>query len=82
MNTVSNPQNLSRKAVNTEHSFGLRVSVDASDPFSNLVGEGWETFHWFATARERDAALNEMQSRHPYSRNTDAPRLIFQSIER
>jgi len=62
--------------------FGIRVSAPANDPFTNLVGEDWNTTHWFATQPERDDAIQDMQREHEYSRRGDKPTLIFEAISR
>ncbi len=60
--------------------FGIRVSLGARDPFTRLVGPDWQTLHWFATERERDAAFDDMASRHLYSRRGDEPTVLFEKI--
>jgi len=60
--------------------FGIRVSLLKSDPFARLVGADWQKLHWFATERERDAALADMASRHPYSRRGDEPAVRFEKV--
>jgi hypothetical protein len=60
--------------------FGIRVSLRPRDPFTRLVGADWQKLHWFATERERDAAFEDMSSRHPYSRRGDEPAVIFEKI--
>lgn len=59
----------------------IRITVRRSDPFANLVGEGWQKTHWFATALERDRALADMASRYPTFRIGDEPTLEFEKIE-
>ncbi len=60
--------------------FGIRVSLRARDPFTRLVGADWQTFHWFATERERDRAFTDMSSRHLYSRRGDEPAVLFEKV--
>jgi hypothetical protein len=60
--------------------FGIRVRFRASDPFTRLVGSGWEKFHWFATERERDEAFADMSGRHLYSRRGDDPTVIYEKV--
>lgn len=60
--------------------FGIRVSLRPGDPFARLVGDGWQKLHWYATERERDAALADMASRHPYSRRGDEPAVRFDKV--
>jgi hypothetical protein len=60
--------------------FGIRVSLRARDPFTRLVGAGWEKFHWFASERERDEALADMSGRHLYSRRGDEPTVVYEKV--
>ncbi|MEX0734437.1 MAG: hypothetical protein WD944_10600 [Steroidobacteraceae bacterium] len=60
--------------------FGIRVSLRPRDPFARLVGADWQKLHWFATERERDEALEDMASRHRYSRRGDEPTVVFEKI--
>ena len=62
--------------------FGIRVSAEASDPFTDLVGEDWNTTHWFTTQPERDHAIKDMQREHEYSRRGDKPTLVFEAVTR
>lgn len=62
--------------------FGIRVTAPPGDFLMRLVGPGWETFHWFATREERDAALRDMGARHRYSRSSDAPSIVLEPVER
>jgi hypothetical protein len=52
------------------------------DPFRTLLGPDWNRQHWYSTAEERDAALEEMARRHEYSRKLDKPSLVFQKVEK
>ena len=61
--------------------YGIEIRLKAGDPFANLVGPDWRKAHWFATARERDAALADMASRHLYSRRGDEPSIVLEKIE-
>ncbi len=72
----------SRAAPPAERPYGIRVSLPPGDPFAKLVGADWEMLHWFATERERDHALTDMASRHPYSRRGDEPALVFERVGR
>jgi hypothetical protein len=47
-----------------------------------VLGEDWETCHWFPDAASRDAAMAEMAKRHCYSRIGDDPSITLQAIER
>ena len=66
----------------TTQLYGIRVSAQANDPFTNLVGEDWSNTHWFKTQSERNRAIKDMQREHEYSRRGDKPTLIFEAISR
>ncbi len=78
---VCHPHNLGHPAP-SQCLLGIRVSLKPGDPFANLVGSDWRREHWYPTERERDGALAEMSSRHPFSRIGDQPALVFEKIER
>ncbi len=60
--------------------YGIRVRLRARDPFTRLVGADWQKLHWYATARERDAAFDDMGSRHVYSRRGDEPSIVLEKV--
>lgn len=78
---ISQEHNL-RAPLPTDRPFGIRVRMRRSDPLRNLLGDGWQKEHWFATAAERDIALAEMSGRYVYFRPGDAPTLDFETIDR
>ncbi|MEN9706227.1 MAG: hypothetical protein RLZZ393_2106 [Pseudomonadota bacterium] len=61
--------------------YGVRVSLNANDPFGKILGPDWQRVHWFSTVAERDTALAEMSRRHVYSRPHDAPALVFAKVD-
>jgi hypothetical protein len=61
--------------------FGIRVTLPPGDTFMRLLGSDWERLHWYASAEERDRALDEMASEHLYSRRGDRPTVRFEPIE-
>ena len=79
---VANPHHLGTGEPAARRPFGIRVTAPPDDPFLSLVGPGWETFHWYPTAAERDRALADMRSLHRYSRRSDAPSIVLQAVER
>ena len=81
MSTASE-HNLHRGPPPVVRPFGIRVRLRADDPLGALLGTDWQKLHWYATARERDAALADMTRRHEYSRIGDAPALRVEKIER
>jgi hypothetical protein len=68
--------------LDVDRPYGIRVRIKASDTFARIIGEDWSREHWFETRFERDQALQDMASRHLYSRDGDRPTLIFEPVER
>jgi hypothetical protein len=62
--------------------YGIRITLPPGDPLAALLGRETEMYRWYADARERDAALEEMQREHEYSRIGDRPRLVYEKVER
>jgi hypothetical protein len=79
---ICHPHNLNRPIILEQRPYGIRVSLQESDPFRNLLGAEWQKFHWYPTARERDEALLEMSRRHDYSRAKDKPAVVFKKVEK
>ena len=65
-----------------ERRFGIRVTLPAADTLRNLLGDEWEQLHWFATRHERNAAFDDMDTRHGYYRNIDSPTQVLEIIDR
>ena len=64
-----------------ERPWGIRVSLPERDPFTRLVGADWSRQHWYASRAERDAALEQMRTRHGYYRVGDEISLVFSTID-
>jgi hypothetical protein len=79
---VSNSHNLVTPPPEQDLRYGIRVTLARSDPFRRLVPEKWEMVHWYPDAETRDQALQDMSSRHRYSRMGDAPATCYEAIER
>jgi hypothetical protein len=80
---ISNPHNLTAPRPELPQCrFGIRVSLPKGDPLRAVLGNDWRKEQWFATAAARDAALLDMGMRHPFSRNSDTPRIVLEAIER
>ena len=79
---ISQPQNLRTPPIEKLRPYGIRVSLPPGDPFRKLLGPEWHRLHWYPTPEERDTALFEMSRRHPYSRTTDKPSLVFEKVEK
>jgi hypothetical protein len=67
---------------NAERKFGIRVSLPAGDTFSRVLGEDWETLHWYRSEVERDSAFENMAVRHGYYRKTDSPTQVLEKLAR
>ena len=78
---TSNEHNL-RAPLPAMRPFGIQVRLKPGDPFVKLVGPDWQKTHWFASVRERDVVLADIESRHLYSRRGDEPSVVFGKIER
>ncbi len=79
--SICHAHNLSRPLA-AERRYGIRVRLSDTDPFRQLVGSGWAKEHWFASAEDRDRALDEMSQRYIYFRPGDQPTLEFEKIEK
>jgi hypothetical protein len=78
---ISNAQNLAHPPEPELEPYGVRVRLRSGDPFARLVGSDWQKTHWYASAAERDRALEDMAREHEYSRIGDRPALVFEKTE-
>jgi hypothetical protein len=62
--------------------FGIRITLPANDTLSKVLGADWERVLWYATEAERDAAFDNMATRHGYYRKTDTPTQVLEKISR
>lgn len=65
-----------------ERRFGIRVSLPPGDTFSRVLGDDWETLHWYRSEEERDTAYEKMAVRHGYYRKTDSPTQVLEKLVR
>ena len=65
-----------------ERNFGIRVTLPPTDTLRKVLGENWERFHGYATETERDAAFEQMATRHGYYRKTDSPSQVLEKLSR
>ncbi len=79
---ICHDHNYFRRGPDPTGKFGIKISLPPGDTFTKLVGEDWETFHWFSDPSSRNQAMTEMAKRHRYSRIGDNPRLVLEAIER
>jgi hypothetical protein len=79
---IAHEHNLHRGPAATVRPYGIRVTLRPGDPFRRVLGDDWQKEHWYATARERDAALLDMARRHEFSRLGDRPAIQFEKLER
>ena len=78
----SNSHNFVIPPTDAKKRHGIRVTLSGGDPFSKIVADDWEKFHWFENAEKRDAVMADMISRHPYSRLGDLPTIRCEPVER
>ena len=69
-------------AVGAERRFGIRVTLPPGDTLRKVLGDDWERLHWFPTEAERDAAFENMATRHGFYRKTDSPTQVLEKIVR
>lgn len=62
--------------------FGIRVTLPRDDTLRNVLGDDWERLHWYDTEAERDAAYDNMATRHGYYRTSDTPSQVLEKIVR
>ena len=64
--------------------FGIRITLPEGDPMRapHLLGEDWESYKWYDTAQERDAALETMQERLAYYRRGDTISQTLEKVDR
>ena len=65
-----------------ERPYGIRVTLPPGDTLRNILGDDWETLHWYSTEAERDRAFADMAARHGYYRETDTPTQVLEKIVR
>lgn len=65
-----------------ERKYGIRVTLPADDTFSRMLGDEWETLHWYRSERERNMAFEKMAIRHGYYRKSDSPTQVLEKIVR
>lgn len=63
---------------------GIRATLAPDHPRRqpHLLGDDWEGLYWYDTPEKRDAAYDEMQREHTFSRRGDIPRLVLEKIDR
>ncbi len=65
-----------------KRSYGIRVTLPDGDTMTRILGDDWERLLWYASEEDRDAAYNDMGTRHGYYRNTDTPTQVLEKITR
>ena len=71
-----------QEQADAERKFGIRVSLPPGDTFSRMLGDDWETLHWYRSEEERDHAYAKMAVRHGYYRKTDSPTQVLEKLVR
>lgn len=64
--------------------YGIRITLTENNPMRlpHLLGEDWQSLHWYGTEQERDKALADMSQQLPIYRKGDNIAQIFAKIER
>lgn len=62
--------------------YGLRLSLPADDTFAGILGPDWQKENWYHSEAERDIAIHDLRSQHPYYRLGDRPTLEIVKINR
>ena len=64
--------------------YGIRMTLPEDDTMraAHLLGEDWESFRWYATAQERDAAFGDMLRNLPNYRRGDIVTQVLEKVER
>ena len=64
--------------------YGIRITLAETNPMRlpHLLGEDWESTHWYDSKEERDDALAAMSRQLPYYREGDNVAQVFSKIER
>jgi hypothetical protein len=64
--------------------FGIRITLPEGDPMrkSHLLGEDWESFHWYETKEQREEAMREMAQPHIHYRLGDTASVVLDRVER
>ena len=71
-----------QSAAGQQRSFGIRVTLPANDTLRNVLGNDWERHHWYPSEAARDAAFENMATRHGYNRDSDSPTQILEKVTR
>ena len=64
--------------------YGIRITLAENNPMRlpHLLGEEWESVHWYDSEQLRDDALQHMSQQLPNYRNGDSIAQVFTKIER
>lgn len=70
--------------MSTDKPYGIRTTLPKGSPMAaeHLLGPDWESYTWFATAEERDRAMEDMLREHPWNRPGDRPAIVCEPVER
>lgn len=74
----------SRTENNDMKHYGIRITLPQGDTLraAHLLGENWESFRWYDTAEERDAAFEDVQMQVAYYRKGDKVSQVVEKVER
>ncbi|CAB1276054.1 hypothetical protein [Candidatus Nitrosacidococcus tergens] len=63
--------------------YGIYITLPSNSTMraAHLLGENWDSYHWYYTIEDRDKAFEEMRFHLPYYQNRDNPNLIIKKVE-
>lgn len=63
--------------------YGIQIELTENNPMRlpHLLGEDWQSVHWYDTETERDEALAHMSQQLPNYRKGDDIAQVFTKIE-
>ena len=64
--------------------YGIRITLTEENPMSlpHLLGDDWESVHWYDSENERETAMVHLSRRLPNYRRGDEIAQVFTRIER
>ena len=63
--------------------YGIRITLTENNPMRlpHLLGDDWESVHWYDSEEDRDSALADMSRQLPNYRDGDLTAQVFDKIE-
>lgn len=63
--------------------YGIRITLTENNPMRlpHLLGDDWESVHWYDSEEDRDRALADMSRHLPNYRDGDLTAQVFDKLE-